>query len=1395
MLWVYDLPLAENTRVSVRVRGENAGALLFPPQPSTFQTKGQGVNGYPYLEIPPGQSGTWGLVVDYPGAVASPEYGPGPFNVDITIRVQACDMYAVPTENGCEIVNCPVAANCHTVGPFRICSDAGFDAGYNPGEWYSRIKAPNGTPYATCIGTAGSTDRWIAVDEQPIHFQETGSMFLQGTFNNLTSLASFSGGSLLHITPVWQDIFYGQMDVAQPDYGYLLPYSPEFCNYTGLPLDSIDKAAARVKINVAQNYATTSVTLTRPVETSPGVQETLSFMLQWQVQAEGYGSGPTYTLTTLGGPTQADISSLMLLFDSSWSIDFDTTLNQPYGRFTNLRDGAQIVQPDALGGAFRDIQVLILPYGKGLPAPDGEAPCLGYCLDPRAVDDTLAQPDRSWKMPDARVTDQARMLAYSSPGGLVVYSADHPHSTNDVGVPFSFDFMDSYVSVSKGYCPGDNSAQVTIVHGKTKMVIPGIGSDTAPPMIDAEFTLCETSLRHISMSIDSSGVGPGIPVGTTGIFIDQVGGYVDVAPDHTTVSISIHYKAGPTADILDSTSCQVTVDTRGLFDMQTSGNVLHAVGYYGHVWVAWNPLDVGVDVGVGLEFAIISITGRVYAHVWQGQGWQHHYSWLPDNSDMHLTGDFQASIEIKKGGILSEWWSPDIPPSNFSLGGFDIAFGQFCGEDCGCTCYEWGAQIIISGWYTLWQDIGVYYGFDSGIDFIFGSDGYTLIDQYKFDEATEPGPLIGGKRVRLAHLTTPDPLAPDVTMPITISSYASTAMIGLGWEDATGGPSFTLIRPDGQEISPTNASTYGITVTENAANRFYSIRDPLPGVWQGKVENAAPEDNWHLLFFASKGMPAASLLTPASPDEPWSAGTAYTIQWSVPPDLPPGVDVRMSLYYTVSNSGALTPTQQYGGMIAENLPIADGQYSWDTSYLADGTYHVYGRVGSGGSGQYLPRPTITGTAQLPGVLTVRAPGSILLDDTSLPQVPTNLSWTSLNEAAKVCWQVVPDHDLAGYVLRYHVPDVYGVIQERSLRVHAMVRYEPAGTAWQCARIGGLNNGVSVDVAISSYDASGNVSAYSGAVVGVASAGNRDWPPSVGDLGGYVVGSDHSLVITWTASPLPGPVAGYEIFYAPDWPAGPGQPGSGAQEGDSPINVGLLYSYTLHGLDPGRMYHVNVRPYDRDGRLGPITRDWWIWLSDGQDGNGDGPPDDWESHYGIIDPILDPDRDCLDSLTEYQFGSDPTRADTDRDGFSDGEEYMGGSDPRDPHSLPDLLAHLPRLHVFPTRLIFRAGVGSGDPPIQRANVVNVSTTPMTPTASASQPWLAAEIVPSWLGYQLRVQVKTAGLAPGHYSGVAMVLGEAGSCTQNSPQYVDVDLWLYQGLWAGYQLYLPIMSKSQ
>ena len=1423
ILKVFNLNLVNNSRVAIQVnasainpisessQSQPVEAYAFKPgSAGAVSAKNNGIlvggndaSGQPLnaskLTLQQGEGGIWALVVAYDGDVNTvfddpPAITPTPINATIQVVVHACASNAIPTAKGCTVVQKPDSTTPYKdVGPFRIFSEAGFDA-YGSNNCLSEFctrTALNGNQYAPFIvwrtnWTSGTTDRAVAVVEDNIYLNVSGSSLYTG--NGELWLEHFQGSSPDKMLQIGRGYFSND-----PNTNLLLPSG---VSYAGLPLDGNDASNVEVVVNVQNESAQGNAPIIRQIETTPGTLTQFNFDIAWTVYAEGYGSVSPDVANTAGA-TQATVSSLNLRFGPSWFVDLDPSL-PPNGRFTNLRNYGKIVQPAEMGGAWQDVQAVVLPSGMNLPGPDPNgSPCNGNCMDLRAMDDTLANPDRNWKLPDITLTGAANTVMFSQPGNLTVFSTDQPNATDATTVPFSFRTFQGSVTVDQEPCPGSSNPQkVSVIKGNTKIAMPGLGSDTDPGTeIAASFTLCETALRQVSLTFNGP---PTIPVGTTGLLISMINGNVLIGPSNTRIQINVNYHDDGGSVVTGTAS--VTIDTAGLFDIQAHGKVVAQVDYQGHAWVAWNPLDVGVDVSASYHNWL---TGKVHAHLWKGQGWQHRYNWLPDDSATHFAGSISAQIKIDKGQAFSFWFI-DIPPFDVNFG-IEVAFGQFC-SNSSCSAYEWG----VKGKFTIvGYDVGVYYGFDSGFDFILGSDGHVLIDQYKSTSAADATqlaslglsakPLSNGKPAAIQRFAVADPNAPNVTQPLTVTAYTGSFLAGLTW--AHGSPQLTLIRPDSVEITASNAASYGVQVQDTSNSRLYGVQNPMPGTWQAKISGANSIDDYHVLFLANKKVPAIQFNAPTTPGETLTSNeTTYKIQWEPPADLPSAVDLRVSLYYTVTASTALTTTQQYGGVIRENLPISQGEYDWDLSYLAKGTYHVYARVYSGqpGDNGIQPAPTTYGSDQVPGYQQVAAPGTIVLQDNTGPVTPNNwtVTLTPLDEAYMACWPPLPAHDLSGYLVAYASPDVDGALQLHEYRIPATVQYASGPDApQQCTRIGGLNANNTIYMQVEAYDHSGNLSSASALVSGTPIAYIPDSAPNPGTLSGSV-GNNYQVSLNWTGAGTLPSGSGYKLFYAQETPAGPGQPGSGANAGDSPIDVGDTTSTVVQGLQPGYFYHFAIQTYYNDGRLSTLSNDLVLLLTNGVDANHDGLPDDWENAHNLSDPNADPDGDGLTNQQEFNLGTNPHLADTDGDGFSDGQEVAGGSDPLDPSSTPltpeTITANSlpPDLSLDKTHLTFFAYRSGPNPPGQMVSITNTGAGSLSPSATSSASWLDLTLSND----QLQVDINKNGLTPGHYSAIINLSGAPGSMTQDSPQKISVDLWLVEGNPNGVPLFLPLVPKG-
>jgi hypothetical protein len=841
----------------------------------------------------------------------------------------------------------------------------------------------------------------------------------------------------------------------------------------------------------------------------------------------------------------------------------------------------------------------------------------------------------------------------------------------------------------------------------------------------------------------------------------------------------------------------VTINTAGLFSAQVlNGNLVGIMNYDGYATVTWNPMSFSTGLHGWMDLWILHNEVNLNASIWQGQGWQNQYWWLPDDGATHFAGSFSTRMTIPEGAILSKPWFPNIPWEDWELFSIELAIGEFhCGECSGG--YEYGIQGTFShGIFTLGYDVGLFIGFESGMDVILGGGQHALVNQHPGLNVATRGPggepletlLVGGKPLMLPVALAPDPAAADVTWPLTVTAQTSSMLVGLGWENLAGHPRLTLIRPDAVEITPENAEDYEIHLSTNAHGIFYGIEDPMGENWTAKISNATEEDYWHLIYFANNQTPAFHLLTPDVEGISWHSDWSgdYTIEWEVPEAYENDEYLTVSLYYTKTVSGVITPTT---GLIVDKRAFYRGYYDWDLSYLGAGTYQVWGVLRNGGSGDYFDPPGMLDAHQWLGISRAVAPGTLAVSDDSAPPVPTGLHLIPLDEAFLACWNPSSATDIAGYQLTYLWENVNNASYARYLRVAANVG--ETSPLEQCARIGNLNVGKGTAVMVAAYDTSGNLSAnsaYVGAVVENAAGGG----PGVSGLDADDQ-ADYSINVTWNHATA----AGYRLYYAVDMPAGPQQPFTGATEGPSPILVGATGTVTLHGLPIGQRIHFAIQAVDAVGRPGSLSEGVDLWLSESPLISVEMPAD-WANAYGLDQASADPDQDCLVNFTkrgffyggEFGAGTNPLLPDTDGDGYLDGEEVEADSDPLDPASYPEDLEPAARLSLSTNALMFRAGTEGAAAPAQYVEVLNTGGKPLTPTVSVNVAWLDV----AWEGDRLKVTVNSTGLAHGDYTGTITLGGAADVCTLNAPQKIVVVLGVFKGNLFNYELYIPILKRQ-
>jgi hypothetical protein len=984
----------------------------------------------------------------------------------------------------------------------------------------------------------------------------------------------------------------------------------------------------------------------------------LSFTARWNVDVGGGPSlqGQITDFVSIGPSATFEVGSLFVTAPGDGNYGFERgpsvngALPSAMPPFRHVRmTGATLSQGDAVGGAKLPVQAVILQPGVQVVDDEGlnrPVQCGAACFDLRGPTDALSAVgqviDRQYDMPDLIVQENAGTVMIQDAGGLSVLSTDHPHAreaaTQANSTSFSYEAFEAEVKTFKGICPrprdpltgqpvGPEGAVTTVVIGEATMSMPNVSSESAGngggAQIGVNFTLCGGALRDMGFFFDT-GEQTGIPIGSSGLFLHYIGGQISIQPEApgSPVIISIDVKLRGMSASADSATIfvagRVTIDTRGLFDLQIHAGIAVSgvgVGVDGHFWVAWAPLDIGFEVQACVPKSIPDVLstnvdicdesellfGSLKLHLWQGQGWQNQYHWLPDDDSLHFTASFEARILISAGMIVDSGLLV-LPPGDLELLGIKLAFGEFC-VNASCTQFEWGilAVFTILGW-----DVGGYYGFDTGLSFFTGSgDDYVLIDEF------------GGQAAREGALA-----AQATQQTINVTPGTPSAMFALAWSNGQPAPTFSVKEPGVGGRTLTSASVFAdvivtTTPTGKSQQTLISVLAPKAGDWIVTVTPQSTATEYQFFYGGGKAGPKVTinplpgvLFTSANPSMP--------ISWTV--SNAPATGAFISLYYsrtlTRQVSGTLV-SQPIVGPIVEHRPLQPADsYTWDLSGLSEGVYQVYARIETNvaqvledcGNQPYNADLTQQGACDtlFNSAITVPpkdnlffAPDSFSYRDFTPPAVPTGIK--ARNEGLSslvVSWNPNSENDLSGYV---------ATCTQGSLTRRARVVASASATSGlsETARVNGLNGGVAATCSVQAYDYSNNISDPSATAQATPSAAVPAPPAQVLQISVNPLFDvfNQKLKLSWAA--VQG-AQGYLIYYAPIFSPTNSlaarepltmqlgglrlRTGSyQADEGRSPLNVGAATEAVLTGLAGNTTYQAQVRAYDAEGRLGPISQ--------------------------------------------------------------------------------------------------------------------------------------------------------------------------------------------------------------
>jgi hypothetical protein len=1351
------------------------------------------------------------------------------FNIGVTIM--RCPFGSIATARyGCQPILAPVQGTTpvkNNVLGLDIYSEGGFVTTAN--GWCSTGESA-GTPM---IGPSFG-NRWVSVAQGSVCYDgttlsttvETGVLLvtqtvalMDGRVHGVGPFGFSYGTTAFYPLPNGQPTGVVTRTAASQALNLLEPISgtrrnldPFTANWSNVTTHVYD----HINMNDVKMYGDDVITVPVAINSSAAPTVT-SWLVPWQVYPDEaadpyllYSFDYVATQTPLF-PRPIDLSSMSLrilgpVADATTILDYNKQANGPEGvQFRG--DKGKITQPEKLGGATKNVQVVVLPPGQSrysLPTDPVISNCGAgeSCLDIYDQSYQFNVQITPWVLPDVHVTGNAGTVILARSGQVDVFSKDHPNSAADVNESFSFDTFSVKVSIREAACiPG--GPVVSIVHGEGFIALPMLGGDGSdgqqgPPSVSVDFTLCDAKLYEASLTLN---IHPSdIPVGSTGVGVYLIGGKVVVNPDYTVVTITLGFETLD-KETLTSGMGNVVIDTRGMFQLSASATIISVINANLLLQVAWNPLDILLDASANCCGGII--TGELKLEGWIGQGWQHKYKWLPDNNKFHFAGKIQAMLKIPKGDV-SDFF--DLPPFNIELG-IKVAFGEFCTNDK-CTDTSAGMDIVLD---LFGFNIGLYID-KHGPSFILGSDNHVLINEYQggmmnmfqpsLTPARIPAPadpahwllpqgiqmnvpvtlsfpitILGGLQVLLINpFKTPvdgwkpvtsntlcnSPTASTVECPFTMTQSAGRAMFLTHWENGSLGVS--LIRPDNTVITPGNAAAYGVTVTQVISPQFKQVAFAVhptggagtlaTGPWMLKLDNVGlglspgiTKNHWSMLFFADPPPPSLTWQTPVVSGTLPNGSNKVNLQWSATrAGQPLTPSTRLELFFTPVISKPTDPGDFAGTIIVAQYTATLGTYAWDVSGLRSGEYAVGARIDDHLNSN--------------GAIVFWAPGTVLINDTTPPPPPVLIGTQQQLDALVVRWGKLTTPDLAGYLVDYTIYDwdeTTVLTRTRRVLAHSFAISPTFELPYERVRLGGLlsklynGKAPTTNVCLRSYDASGNISPSNCYTI-TLTLGSRPplGPPGrvvvqMTDVGGIVPIPGARVLWSNIASDFLG---GYLLSY---WPVGCILPNVQrvAAQGPSPIDVGRVTSYTLTGLTIGQRYAFAVNGYELDGSVGPGVVTYRTFVEPG-DSNNDGIPDQWEALYGVTDPNADPDHDGLTNLQEYQFGTDPNNAYSGGGKYSDGEIYAAGLEACSPvspgpHASPKLTL------VGNGKLIFHVATNNTNAQSQTIKLLNFGAGLLNWTAAPSDPWIILDHASGQGDGSVRVGVNPNGLMPGHYEG--------------------------------------------
>jgi hypothetical protein len=493
------------------------------------------------------------------------------------------------------------------------------------------------------------------------------------------------------------------------------------------------------------------------------------------------------------------------------------------------------------------------------------------------------------------------LTARFAPGTGIVVDAD--------GVDFSGSISVSDLTVVPGVFTLKELTVSAEVQNSTLISIGGAAKVRLAGGVEVAgaFNIINGELDTISLS----GSGLKFPIGSTGLFLQRVGGSVSGlatgGPDPTFAG-SVGFSFGPEYDIhlpeafggdfedvsllsIDL-SASATID---FFDFENSDVILRAsvmVQLLGGIATGTGSIAIDfrrVELEIDTTFSALAGFIRSQSH-------------LSANASLNLSANGSASITI--------------PESVPLVGGTELFGGRMF--------FNYSHNGTLSDDYIAgYADITTWFGtFRTGARVNFDGTA-SILGLVPLNEAPAPAPpldVAGGP-------------PPGASRAFIVPPGSRFAVLSAAWANADDDVPLRVIAPDGTNYTPAN---FGMTV--NYLDEFTSskratvaVHQPMPGAWTLELPDTTALGA--VTFEGFDGLDEPTLVV-TSPAQAIPGGIAQiTYQATAPSD-----GATVTLFYDTDGIGF------DGRPFALARASGSTTYGWDTSGLAPGAYHVYAVV-------------------------------------------------------------------------------------------------------------------------------------------------------------------------------------------------------------------------------------------------------------------------------------------------------------------------------------------------------------------------------------------------------------------------------------------------------------------